>query len=201
MERKDIFQLENRRKLYNFILNNPGLHLRELSRRLKMKYFNLNYHINHLRKLDLVIIRKDDFYLRIYAKNKVSKEKKNIVNIIRKKTPRHILIFMCTYAITSQKELSDHLDKHPSSIKVHLEKLIDMNIIEKAETKNGLTLTNHSSGRNVLRIPKNHEILYRIKDYKKIKKILYKHKKSLYQDKIFKTAIEYLNDRLDELRE
>jgi len=192
LEKSEILNLENRRLIYNFILNNPGLHLREISRRLNMKYFNINYHINYLKKLGLLVTKSENRYLRIYIKDKIGNDEKIILNIIRKKTPRHILIFMSTFAITSQKELSKLLEKHPSTIKEHLDKLIELNIIEPAEIKDGMALTNHRSGRNVLRKPKNHETLFRCKDYDMIKKTFYKYKKSLFEDKIFKEALEYL---------
>ena len=55
MERSEILNLENRRKIYNYIRDNPGLHLRELSRRLNIAYYNLDYHIRYL-KLSLIHI-------------------------------------------------------------------------------------------------------------------------------------------------
>ena len=154
MERAEILHLENRRRIYNCIRNNPGLHIRGVAKRLRLTYYNVNYHLNYLKKLGLISVKKNNSYSRLYCTNCIGIKEKEILNIIRQKTPRHILIFMCTFVVTSQKELSINLEKHPTTITFHLKKLLDIGVIEPAETIDGITISRHPSGRNVERIPK-----------------------------------------------
>lgn len=190
MERSEIFHLENRRRIYNCVLNNPGLHIRGVAKRLRLTYYNVNYHLNYLKKLGLISIKTENSFSRIYCMDSMGKEDKEVLNLIRQKTPRHLLIFMCTYVVTSQKELSDHLDKHPTTITFHLKKLIDAGVIEPAETLNGITISKHPSGKNVERVPKTSETLYRIKNYSLVRKLFITYHKSLFKDKIFKFGYE-----------
>jgi len=193
MEKSEILNLDTRRRIYNYVKSNPGLHIRELSRRLRISYNNIDYHLNYLKKLGLINVKPDNSYFRAYVTNSIGINQKIILNLIRQRTPRHILIFMCTWAITSQNELSKHLDKHPTTISFHLKKLLKFGIIEPAPTVDGVTLTNHPSGRNVDRFPVTNETLYRINNYDLIKKMFVTHKKSLFKDKYFKFAFNYVN--------
>jgi DNA-binding transcriptional ArsR family regulator len=193
MKKSEILHLETRRVIYNYIRDNPGLHLRELSRRLNLTYYNANYHINYLKKLGMVSIKSDNSYSRIYAVNQIGSNEKNILNIMRQKTPRRILIFMCISVVASQQEISESLEKHKTTIEFHLKKFLENDILEPAEYRNGLAITNHPSGRNLERKTKHNENLYRIKDYNLVKKLFISHKKSLFKDKFFKSAFWYIS--------
>jgi predicted transcriptional regulator len=50
ISREEILKLETRRKIYKIILENPGLHLREILRRTKLSYGVLSYHLKYLKK-------------------------------------------------------------------------------------------------------------------------------------------------------
>jgi DNA-binding MarR family transcriptional regulator len=192
MDKSEILNLETRREIYNCIQNNPGLNLREISRRLKLKYFNVNYHVNYLKKLGLVTIKSDDSFSRIYSTNSIGTNDKEVLNIIRRKTIRHILIYFWYMPATTQQELAENLDKHPSTINFHITKLIELGIIEPAPIKDGLALTNIPSGRNVERTPIKNETLYRVKNPALVKKLFITYRKSLFKDKFFKAAFEYI---------
>jgi len=192
MERSEILNLENRRKIYNYIRDNPGLHLRELSRRLNIAYYNLDYHIRYLKKLELLEIRPDKSYNRVYVSNSIGKNQKEIINILRHRIPRLILIFMSVYPISTKSELSKHIEKHPTTINFHIKKLVALDLIEIAESKNGIVTVNHPLCNIVERSKVTNETLYKIKDYALIKKMFISHKKSLSNDKDFKFAIKWL---------
>jgi len=192
MQKGDLLYLEARRKIYNYVLNNPGLHLRELSRRLKLTYNNLDYHLNYLKKLGFVVVQKENSYSRVYAKDKVGLFDKKYLNIIQQKTLRHIIIFICSRPVTTQNEIAKNLEKHPTTIKHHLKKLIELEIIEPAPIKDGLALTNLPSKRHVERLPVKNETLYRLKNPAIIQKMFITYKKSLFKDKTFKIVMEYI---------
>jgi len=192
MERSEILNLETRRRVYNFIQGNPGLHLREISRRLRLTYYNLDYHINYLKKLGMVSIRTDDSYSRIYPKDCFGKNEKQILNILRKKTPRRMIIFIFYCGVTTQGEIAENLEKHPTTIEYHLKKMLELDLIEPSPIKEGLALTNLITDRHVERTPIKNETLYRFKDPEMLKKLLITHKKSLYNDKFFRVSMEYI---------
>ena len=73
----------HRREIYQCITKYPGLHFRELSRRLHVSTSTLNYHLNYLKKRELIIQRSDDRYIRYFPKNKISEKYKKAMNLLR----------------------------------------------------------------------------------------------------------------------
>ena len=92
--RDDILKLETRREIYNFILENPGFHLREISRRVNLSFGGLRYHLDVLKKQDLIITKDDLKYTRYYAPQKVGKNDKEILNLLRQEVPRKIILLL-----------------------------------------------------------------------------------------------------------
>jgi len=188
MNKNEILNLENRRRIYNYILKNPGLHQRNLSKKLGIPFSTLYYHLRYLEKIDLIIEKKIGRYSRYYTKNTVGRCNKELLNIIRQNIPRNIILFLCMAYITSQKELSSTLDRHHTTIKVHLKKLLDLDLIEVAPVENGIIDINRPNGPIVERKPVTNETLYRIKDRPLINKLMVSYKKSFMKDEAFNAA-------------
>ena len=91
---KVILELDSRRKIYNYILENPGLHRRELNRKLGISYSNLRYHLHFLTKNDYITRVSEDGYVRYYIKNKVTEINKKLINLFRQELPRKIIFFL-----------------------------------------------------------------------------------------------------------
>lgn len=188
MNKSDILHLETRRRIFNYILDNPGLHMHELARNLHIKYQNLCYHVKHLEKHDMIIVKSKNFYSRIYAKDKMGKERKELFDLIRQETPRNILLAIIYQVACSQKDLSEMLEKHPSTIKYHLKKLLDLDLIEPATVKDGVTYTNLPDCEYITRIPNVNETWYVLKNPSLVILSFWYYRKSFSKDKIFKTV-------------
>jgi predicted transcriptional regulator len=150
MLKKDILKLESRRKIYNFILNNPGLHFREISRKLKIPISTLNYHLKHLNKKDFIQEIYENGYTRFYVKD-LKKEDIKLINIIRQDIPRNIILLMIMWeGGFSQVELINYvnfckkhkwkygacLSKHHTTISYHFLKLESLGLIEPYKDNN-----------------------------------------------------------------
>ena len=115
ISRENILKFETRRKIYNYILENPGLHLREIARKTNISLSVLRYHINYLKKNELVIVKNDQGYTRYYVKQKVGIRDKEILNLLRQDIPLRIVLLLLTAGpgniyknkITKKKAFSD----------------------------------------------------------------------------------------------
>ena len=67
-------ELETRRKIYEQINKSPGIHFRELERRLKVVVGNLQYHLQYLEKKNLIRTLNDEDYVRYFVKDKCLNE-------------------------------------------------------------------------------------------------------------------------------
>jgi predicted transcriptional regulator len=167
ISKNDVLNLKTRREIYDLIVVNPGLHLREISRRANMSFGGLRYHLDFLLKKGLVITRSNSGYTRYYAPQKIGKEDQELLDILRQEIPRRIILLLLipgpgdiyinkdvkkeafknpdshtkTYSKKELIELTKHwkgpnshlfrLNRHPTTIESHLEKLLDIGIIEK----------------------------------------------------------------------
>ena len=59
-------ELDSRRRIYEFIKNNPGTHMREIQRRLEMPIGVLKFHIQYLVKHEIITEKPDRYYKRYY---------------------------------------------------------------------------------------------------------------------------------------
>ena len=94
MEKEGIIKLKARKIIYNYILEHPGLHFRELSRELKIPKTTLNYHLLYLNKLELIKAKSNGRYNRYYAMKQVGKRDKELINLFRQEIPLKIVLLL-----------------------------------------------------------------------------------------------------------
>lgn len=130
MIKEDSLALETRRNIYTTIVQYPGLHERELARKLDMSLSTLDYHLHYLEKRDLIVSRKDGRYTRYFATRKVGREDKKIIAILRQKTPRAIILYLLLHPEAIHKDIAQEIGKSPSTVSFHLKKMIDAGMVE-----------------------------------------------------------------------
>ena len=178
MKNDKILDLEKRRVLYNYISNHPGIHLREVKRRINMPYGTLRYHLGYLCKNELIEARKQGRFLRYYKYNNIGINDKKLLNVLRQVPMRKVILVLFMYTSCSLTELTKHIkyhtslgedniecyDRSPSSLIVHLKKLVDMDIIECDSSKR--------------------EVSYTIKDYDAVFRILIAYEDSFFDAQV-----------------
>ena len=185
--RDEIFTLELRRQIYQNILKYPGLHLRELSREMNLPKSTLVYHINHLLKRNMISINDSSGYERFFIKEEFNNKNKKLIALIREKVPHNLILYFCLYQKTNQRELIDFakrwenhpskiaksLNKHPTTLSYHLNKLVELGIID--------------------RIQKGNEVMYSLNDIEGIYDLLITYNKRLFGNN-FKKVIKWMQD-------
>jgi len=132
MSKKDALHNEKRKNIYNYVQKHPGLHLRELSRKLGIIKSNLEYHLNYLIKQELIIKKKESKFSRYFVSNEIGYKKENLLLFARLQTAQDIILTMLDCNCTTLSKLSLHLNKSPTTIKFYLDKLLENEIIEPA---------------------------------------------------------------------
>lgn len=142
-----IFELKARKKIYEFIMENPGLHFREIARNLNIPNSTLRYHLNYLKKRGYLTHEFENGYSRYYIVQNVSANDKKLINILRETVPRNIILYLTLYPYSSQTDVRNfvnkwrqhpskigyYLDKHHTTLGFHLKKLIEEEIIDCSE--------------------------------------------------------------------
>lgn len=196
MKENKILELEKRRQIYNLIVKYPGLHIREISRKINIPFTTSRHHLNYLEKHDFIITKKDGRHYRFYAKYKIDRRDKKIIDILRKKTPREMVLLLLAFVECSQTEISQNLEKHPSTISFHLKKMQDMDIVEKAEVNKGKIYKEKLP--IIKREIVTNETIFMLKDPYRVYYLLMKYKDSFYGNTKFSFVLDYVNLFLSE---
>jgi len=125
----DILELETRRKIYDLVLKNPGLHLSKIAELLSMRISLAEYHLIYLIKNQVIIANKESGYLRFYIKDKVGTEDKKILALLRQKVPLQIILLLIKNDHSQHKDILQNIDVAPSTLSYHLKKLFKCGLI------------------------------------------------------------------------
>lgn len=128
-------ELEPRKKIYRVIEDNPGLHLREIDRKLDIPLGTIRYHVRVLEKNDMIVSRKEDKYKRFYATGEVDHADKKKLEVLRKELPRTIILFLLEYPDSKHGEISESLAVADSTLSYYLKKLRKKDMIERRDGK------------------------------------------------------------------
>jgi predicted transcriptional regulator len=129
--------LETRREIFELISEFPGLHFREILRRLDISSGNLNYQLSYLNKHEIIATISDGNLKRYYIMGKVKGKEKRILACLRNETSRGLVLFLLLNPNSQFNEIAHNFDLAPSKLAYHLKKLVVKDIIEK--TKRGRT--------------------------------------------------------------
>ena len=131
----DIFENENRLKILTQILSNPGIHHNELQRTCDLQKGQLQWHIETLLKHNIIKKEKDGQYT-IYFPITSSSESIRIYRnrLTKSKTTNFVLDTIKKNPGIISAEISRMLNLSRNSIKYHIDKLIEKQLI-KVEKK------------------------------------------------------------------
>ena len=122
--KEKVLENEQRRKIYNFVKDNPGLHMRELQRRLQIPLTTLEYHLDYLENKDILSLKDDRRYCR-YFPEEISEDEKTLLSALRQKRLREIILLVLSEELVCFKELSDEIRIADSTLSHYL-KLLSM---------------------------------------------------------------------------
>jgi len=125
----EVLELETRRKIYDLVAKNPGLHLSKIAELLKMRISLVEYHLIFLVKNQIVVAAKESGYLRFYVKGKVGTEDKRILALLRQDAPLRIMLFLLKNVNSQHKEILRDINVAPSTLSYHLKKLVKYGLI------------------------------------------------------------------------
>ncbi len=127
---EDVLENENRSKIIDFILDSPGIHFNELLRETELSPGNLVWHLDVLETYHIIGKKNVGQYLvyfPLYDYNPMS----NIdIKLAKSDTTLQILNMIEEYPGTYGSEIANKLDLDHKTVKYHIEKLKEINMIE-----------------------------------------------------------------------
>jgi len=151
LARDAVLELETRRRLYDVIHASPGLHFRELERRLGLAYGTLQYHLEFLKKHGLVVEEKVGDYARFFPTGFRSIRERELLSLLRQKTVRHLLLFLLEKQGVRNRDLAQRLKLSASTVSWHIGRLVASGAVEQ-EVKDGETVYRVSEPEAVIQL-------------------------------------------------
>lgn len=121
--------LEYHRKIYSFILNNPGIHLRRMERDMDINIGTLRHHLRYLEKKRIIISRKEDNLKTYYVAGKLDVRDKEISSLLQQKRFRDIILMIILEPGIIPSRMSEELDLKSSTLSKYMKILEDRKII------------------------------------------------------------------------
>ncbi len=122
--------LTPRDKVYSQIVKCPGLHFREIQRRTGLATGALQYHIDYLKKKNLIFDKKEGKFSRFYSNESSNFVDSNLMNLLRQDQVRKLVLLILQKRRVSFKFLKKETNMSISTLNFHLDKLLLAKVVE-----------------------------------------------------------------------
>jgi predicted transcriptional regulator len=131
---KEPLELENRRKIFCFISDKPGTHMRDILRELDMQPGLLSYHLDQLEKAGIIRSETDGYWRRYYLIEGFPMRDRKIVSLFRQSSTREIIILLLENGTMTFQQLLEKLRLSKSTLSHHMKKLTSVEkLIEQSK--------------------------------------------------------------------
>jgi predicted transcriptional regulator len=129
MSMRDTGTLENRRLIFNYILTNPGTHLRKISRDLNIYLSTLRYHLDYLEDKGLISSKMENNLKIYFPSGKLDLKERNLAPLLQQKRFRDIIVIIIDSPGSTSSQIADKLSLKPSTISKYMSILEDRGIL------------------------------------------------------------------------
>ena len=119
---EDAVALTPRDRIYSTVAKNPGLHFREVQRRVGIATGAMQYHLDYLKKKNLVREEKEGKFSRFYALQADIADTK-LMNLLRQDSVRKIVLFLMNRRRATLPAVSKSVGLGLSTTSFHMQKL------------------------------------------------------------------------------
>ncbi len=131
---KDPLDLPLRKRIYDHIRLNPGVHFRVIQRDLGLAVGQLDFHVNAMVRGEVIVKEIETGNARFYVRDRFSREEKKALSVLRREIPRGIVLFLLDRPGASPSEILEAFKITNATLSYHLRKLEKSGIL-KAETE------------------------------------------------------------------
>lgn len=132
MRREEVLEYETRRRVYDLIRSEPGLHLRELERRSGVPLSTLRHHLRYLETHKLLDPEADRNHVRFFARDDVEPVDRRVLGALRQEALRRVVLYLLGEGgAAPYREIHDALLIPASSLAVYLSELTRRGVLDR----------------------------------------------------------------------
>lgn len=134
---QEAMALTPRDKIYSMIVQNPGLHFREIQRRTNIATGALQYHLDYLKKKNFIREEKQGKFSHFYALQNEEVDS-GLMNLLRQESVRKIVIFLMNKRRATLPVISQNVGLGLSTTSFHMQKLLAAEVVLQKNTNGKL---------------------------------------------------------------
>lgn len=131
----------NRRRVYDLVARHPGLHQRDIARRLDLHPNNAAHHLRHLARAGLLSAQREGGYLRYYVRvqgttataGAVGHHERQQLGILRQVRALEIVARLLTEGPVRMGALAETLRISPATLTHHADRLEEAGIVQREQ--------------------------------------------------------------------
>lgn len=141
----NLLELETRRDIYDLVRREPGIHMREIQRRLDLSIALTEYHLRQLVKSGLLTSISEEGYKRFYPTTgadggelrALGGDERRMIGLFRQSIPLRITLYLLNDEPGTNSQIADSLGVSRSRLSFHLNKMLRQNVIRKLSRSEG----------------------------------------------------------------
>jgi predicted transcriptional regulator len=132
---EEVLNLENRRKIYEFVSKHPGTHMREMERELSMPPGLLSYHLDYMAKRGVLKSEDDGYRKSYFPSDRFHLLDRRTISLLRQPVPRKIVLHILIQGPSTFNRLLKEMTCAKSTLSYHLGRMIRREVlgVEKRE--------------------------------------------------------------------
>ena len=166
--------LETRKRVYDLVVLNPGVHLREVERLTGLPLGVVRYHLDRLQREELIFAQEDRYFKRFFPKGRIPNVPIQYFAVLRQSSLRSIVLHLMNNPGSNHAAMMGALGLPASTLSTYLSYLMGRDVIRREK-----------SGK---------ENLYFVKDEESIVKVLLVYRPS-FLDKLVDNALTLYMER------
>jgi len=139
---KNPLELANRKRIYEAVRQNPGVHFRELQRLTGMPIGVLSYHLDYLANRGLLTVDKRESFTRYFPGGQLGRDEQQMLGALRQEIPRGIILFLLMNPGATHGEVLESFTISGGTLSYHIKKLVSRGLIkvDKAGRESRMTV-------------------------------------------------------------
>jgi predicted transcriptional regulator len=145
-----------RERIFRFIEENPGCHLRKIREALDLAMGTVQYHLDKLEKAGRITSQKQSLHRYYFVVGAFEENEKQLLEVLSNETAREILMFIVEGKYPSQTEISKHIGISSASISWQIKRLQDASIVDEIQEGRFKRYKLHGDSKPVVELLQNY---------------------------------------------
>lgn len=125
----EALNLENRRRIYQYISKRPGTFLREMERELGLQTGVLSYHLDYMEKRQVLRAEDDGYRKRYFPADRFHLRDRRTISVLMQPTARRVVMHILINGPSTFNQLLSEMKCAKSTLSYHLGRMVRKEIL------------------------------------------------------------------------